>query len=115
VGNLTFIQTIEYTTSRIEEMDAVYRDWEAVAQTGSTATRMTSTRDRDKPNTYIQIVEFPSYEEAMANSNDPQTTQFAQRMSALCDGPTIFRNLDVTDVTVMMPQGAKVEAGSSSE
>ena len=51
--------------------------------------------DRDKANTYVQVVEFPSYEEAMANSNLPETSEFAERLNKLCDGPPSFRNLDV--------------------
>ena len=31
------------------------------------------TRDRDRPNTYVDIVEFPSYEDAMKNSELPET------------------------------------------
>ena len=44
----------------------------------------------------MQIVEFPSYDEAMANSNLPQTSEFAAKLASLCDGPPTFRNLDVT-------------------
>jgi hypothetical protein len=40
-------------------------------------------------------VEFPSYEEAMANSELPETAEFAARLMELCDGPPTFRNLDV--------------------
>ena len=53
-------------------------------------------RDRDRANTYVQIVEFPSYEEAMANSELPDTAEVATRLAELCDGPPTFRNLDVT-------------------
>ena len=54
------------------------------------------TRDRDRANTYVQIVEFPSYEEAMTNSQLPETGEIAARLTELCDGPPTFRNLDVT-------------------
>ena len=46
----------------------------------------------------MQIVEFPSYEEAMANSSLPETGAFAERLAQLCDGPPSFRNLDVCRV-----------------
>ena len=37
----------------------------------------------------------------MANSNDPRTTEFAQRLSSMCDeGPT-FRNLDLHETYQM--------------
>ena len=43
----------------------------------------------------VQIVEFPSYERAMENSNPPETSAFAERLAALCDGSAVFRNLEV--------------------
>lgn len=59
---------------------------------------MTLTQDRDRPGTYLQMVEFPSYEAAMENSNRPETGRFAERLAALCSGPPVFRNLDVVRV-----------------
>ncbi|MDQ1536710.1 MAG: hypothetical protein QOE58_1103, partial [Actinomycetota bacterium] len=59
------------------------------------ATRGTQTQDRDRANTYLQIVEFPSHEDAMANSEMPETAEFAARLAKLCDKPPTFRNLDV--------------------
>ena len=44
------------------------------------------TQDREDPNLFRTIVEFPSYEAAMENSARPQTGEFANRMAALCDG-----------------------------
>jgi len=49
----------------------------------------------------VQIVEFASYEEAMSNSDLPETASFAQRVAELCDGPMVFRNLDVRSVDEM--------------
>ena len=43
----------------------------------------------------MQIVEFGSYEDAMANSNLPETGEFAARLASLCDGPPTFRNLEL--------------------
>jgi hypothetical protein len=34
----------------------------------------------------------------MANSNLPETAEFAEKIGKLCDGPAIFRNLDVCRV-----------------
>jgi hypothetical protein len=61
---------------------------------------MAATKNLDKPNGYVTIVEFPSYDEAMENSKSPDTQQFAARMAELCTGPPRFVNLDVMrDVT----------------
>jgi hypothetical protein len=57
--------------------------------------RATITADRDRPGTYLNIVEFDSYDLAMENSARPETAEFATRMAALCDGPPRFYNLDV--------------------
>lgn len=93
---MRFIQIIEFTTSRIDEVNAALDDWLAQTQGKRAATRGTQTRDRDKANTYLQIVEFPSNEEATANSDLAETGEFAARLATLCDQPPTFRNLDVT-------------------
>jgi hypothetical protein len=98
---MTFVQIIEFTTTRPEEIEALSGEWQAQTEGRRTAQRGTLTQDRDRPNTYLQIVEFPSYEDAMANSELPETASFAERVSALCDGPIVFRNLDVRSVEEM--------------
>ena len=92
---MPFIQIIEYKTDRIDEFDALLDDFIETTQGRRKATRGTQTRDRDAANTYLQIVEFASYEDAMANSELPETGAFAARLAELCDGPPTFRNLDV--------------------
>jgi len=90
-----FIQIIEFTTSRADELDAMLDEWLEKTQGKRTATRGVEARDRDRPNTYVQIIEFPSFEDAMANSKLPETAEVAARLAELCDGPPTFRNLDV--------------------
>jgi hypothetical protein len=92
---MAFIQLIEYKTSRIDEFNAALDAWLEKTKGRRAATRGAQTRDRDAANTYVQIVEFPSYEEAMANSKLPETSEFAAQLAKLCDGPPTFRNLDV--------------------
>lgn len=92
---MRFIQIIEFTTTRIDELNAALDDWLAQTQGKRAATRGTQTRDRDRVNTYLQIVEFPSNEEAKANSDLAETGELATRLAKLCDGPPTFRNLDV--------------------
>jgi hypothetical protein len=98
---MTFIQIIEITTTRPDEVESLVSEWQAKTAGRRTAQRGTFTQDRDRPNTYVQIVEFPSYDDAMANSDLPETASFAERMSRLCDGPMKFRNLDVRSVEEM--------------
>jgi quinol monooxygenase YgiN len=92
---MPFIQLIEITSSRVSEIEALTEEWRAQTEGQRTAMRATLTQDRDRPGAYIQIVQFGSYEDAMANSSLPATTAFAKRLAALCDGPPVFRNLDV--------------------
>jgi len=98
---VSFIQVIEMVTTRPDEVEAMVDEWRAATDGRRTARRGTFTQDRDRPNTYVQIVEFPSYEDAMANSALPETAGFAERLAGLCDGPMAFRNLDVKRVDEM--------------
>jgi hypothetical protein len=90
---MSFVQIIEYETDRPDEMRALgeARMAEAAPSTG----RVTVCRDRDRPNRFFTIVEFPSYEAAMENSARPETSAFAQQMAALCTRGPEFYNLDV--------------------
>jgi hypothetical protein len=98
---MAFIQIIEFTTSRWGEVEGLVDEWQEKTEGRRTARRATITKDRDRPGTYVQVVEFPSYEEAMANSELPETAAFAERLAGLCDGPPSFRNLDVERVEEM--------------
>ena len=95
---MTFIQFIEITTTSRDEVDALVERWRSRTEGRRTAGRSTATHDRDRPDTYILIVEFPSYEAAMANSALSETADFAERLAELCDSPPIFRNLDLQRV-----------------
>jgi hypothetical protein len=98
---MPFVQVIEFQTDRIDEFDAFTDEWLSASAGWRTTTRSIRTQDRDKPGTYVQIVEFPSFEAAMENSNHPETTEFSQRLAALCSAPPIFRNLEVERVEDM--------------
>jgi len=91
-----FVQIIEYKTSRFDEVLALGREIERNDK-DSLARRVTVTADRDRPGTYLTIVEFDSYDAAMANSKRPETQQFAEQMGKLSEGPPSFYNLEVKD------------------
>ncbi|HJQ42676.1 MAG TPA: hypothetical protein VJ831_06300, partial [Jatrophihabitantaceae bacterium] len=82
-----FIQVIEFESSRYDEMKQLLDDMqarrEAADSDGSGPIRGTQTQDRDRPGHYVHIVEFESYEAAMANSNHPETQEFAAKMAEL--------------------------------
>lgn len=92
---MEFIQIIELTTTRPEAFEALVDEWCRTTEGRRAAERGTFTKDRDRADTYVQIVEFPSYPEAMTNSELPETRRFGGALSELCDGEPVFRNLDV--------------------
>jgi len=92
---MTFMQIIDYETSRADEMDSLMDEWLKATEGKRTATHEFHTRDRDNPDHFLDIVEFPSYEQAMRNSQLPETQQIAERMQSLCSRQTRFLNLDV--------------------
>ena len=89
-----FVQIIEYRTSRFDEVRALGEEY-GENDTGSLARRITATESRDKPGTFMTVVEFDSYESAMKNSQRPEVGQYAEAMQKICDGPPKFHNLDV--------------------
>jgi uncharacterized protein (DUF1330 family) len=93
-----FVQVMEVTTSRYDEFQAFSNKMRDERGDSLLANKVTVTADRDNPGHYFIIIEFNSYEEAMKNSNDPETSRYAEEMGALLDGPPTFHNLDVIDV-----------------
>jgi hypothetical protein len=92
---MSFIQIIEYETDKPDEMWALGEARSAEMGDPPPGFRLTITQDRDHPNRYVTIVEFPSYEVAMENSAHPDTDAFARNMAALCTSGPHFRNLEV--------------------
>jgi quinol monooxygenase YgiN len=90
-----FVQLIEFRTDRIEEFDAAAEEWLAAIGAERTAAWYIVGRDREDPGAYVEMVEFPSYDEAMVNSKHPATARIAERMREIVDGEPKFRNLDV--------------------
>jgi hypothetical protein len=90
-----FIQIIEFSSSRIDEIDALVEEMIAESDGQMKVRRAIETEDHDRPGRYMTIVEFGSYEEAMENSNDPRVAEFSERFATLADAPPRFHNLDV--------------------
>jgi len=94
-----FAQLIEWKTSRLDEVEQLNDEWrERFPEMGPT--RVLVCADRDNAGSYLTMVEFASYEEAMKNNEDPATAEFAEKMQALSDGPPVFHNLDIVRVDV---------------
>jgi quinol monooxygenase YgiN len=96
---MTFVQTISFSTSRMDEMQKVMDAFtEGRRQPGGAAPGFLGSKvvkDRDRENAYMVIVEFESYELAMENSARPETDAFAKQMAELSDGAPTFGNYDL--------------------
>ncbi|GAA3771613.1 ester cyclase [Streptomyces phyllanthi] len=92
---MTFVQLIDCKTSRFDEMNRLLDTWVEQTKGKRTATHSIIGKDRSDDSHLIEIVEFPSYEEAMRNSNLPETDRVFREMVALCDEMPTFTDLDV--------------------
>jgi hypothetical protein len=92
---MSFIQIVDYETDRPEEIDSAMRAGMQEMGGSGAFTRLEHTQDHDNPRHYMTIVEFPSYEAAMANSGKPETDQMARQLASMCTSGPHYRNLDV--------------------
>lgn len=94
-----FVQLIEFSTDRIDEVERLAREWAEEMGADRTARWAMVGTDLDRPGTYVEIVEFPDHDSAMDNSANPKTTRFAENLRALCSGEPRFVNLEVRGTT----------------
>ncbi|MEU6364739.1 ester cyclase [Streptomyces sp. NPDC046931] len=92
---MTFVQLIECRTDRFEEMNRLIDAWVEQTKGKRRATHDLVGRDRSDESHLVELVEFPSYEDAMRNSNLPETGRIFREMVALCDEMPVFMDLDV--------------------
>jgi quinol monooxygenase YgiN len=91
-----FIQIIEFRTDRRDDLLGLAERWSADATGNGTASAAWLCTDRDDPGAWRWIVQFPSYDAAMQNSQRPETDAMSREFADLCDGEPVFRNLDVS-------------------
>lgn len=94
VDGMKFMQIIEYTTSKPDEVQKAMDDFFAKTEGRRTVGHGHMGHDRDQDDKYVNVVIFDSYEEAMKNNELPETQAFAAQMMTLC-GDVTFHNLDV--------------------
>ncbi|MFE9608512.1 ester cyclase [Streptomyces sp. NPDC006012] len=92
---MTFVQLIECRTSRFDEMNRLLDIWVEQTKGKRTATYDLVGKDRSDAAHLVELVEFPSYEDAMRNSNLPETDKVFRQLVALCDELPTFIDLDV--------------------
>jgi hypothetical protein len=97
-----FIQVIKSRTSHPDEVRELAESWRS--DVGAPPGWLGSTFGITADGTVLGIVRFASREAAMANSDRPEQTAFAERMSALMDGPIEFH--DSVDVFQFLDGGS---------
>lgn len=94
-----FIQVIQGTCTRQDELHALLDEWkrdQAPAATGYLGGTYGFTDDDQ----FVGVVRFSSRDAAMANSERPEQGEWAERMRACFDGPVEFHDCD--DVTLFL-------------
>lgn len=94
---MTFIQLIDFRTSRPDEVQEVMDRWERATEGERTARRVLVTNHHDEPDRYCELVFFDSYDAAMENSKLPATQEFAAEMAELTEGEMTYFDLDVAE------------------
>ena len=92
---MTFVQIIDCKTSRVDDLNRLMDQWVEQTKGKRTATHSMVGKDRSDASHVVEIVEFPSYDVAMRNSQLPETDRIFREMVALCDEMPTFTDLDV--------------------
>ncbi|MDG9710100.1 hypothetical protein [Streptomyces sp. DH10] len=95
---MKFVQIIDFETERMDEMERIFGEAERrfTGRPGGPTQRMLL-KDRDNPRRYLALIEFDSFEEAMRNSNDPETGRMAEQLGELCIGERKYTNCDLVE------------------
>src|SRR5215472_11387008 len=91
---MAFIQIVELTTDDYDTVGKIDEAWETATAGKRTARRQIVCRDRNRPDRYLALVFFDSYESAMQNSALPETQEFAAQYAAATKS-LAFHDLDV--------------------
>jgi hypothetical protein len=92
---MSFIQIIQFQTSRFDEGEQYVEEYRKATEGKRTTKRVRVCQDRENRGRYFTIAEFDSYEDAMRNSEMPETTKLSEQLGSLSDGPPTFYNLEV--------------------
>jgi hypothetical protein len=71
-------------------------EWEASEKGRSPGYRRSwLLKDRERESTYLLLVEFSSYDQAMRNSERPETGAWADKLRHAVEGELGYRNYDI--------------------
>jgi Protein of unknown function (DUF1059) len=99
--NGSFVQLVEFHARDLDRVRELQEQWRERIGREATGRWGLLAADRDRPDTYVEIVGFPDFASAMRNSEHPATAEFAKRMQEATEGEAGFRNLDVREVNRM--------------
>lgn len=94
---MAFIQLIEYETSKPDDVRRVTKEWEQATEGKRKANRIVVGKHHDEEKRYCEMVFFDSYDEAMENSELPETKEYAEKIKALFDGQPTYFNIDIIE------------------
>jgi hypothetical protein len=98
-----FIQMIQGPCTRQDEAHAMLDEWRRELSPGASGW-LGGTYGFPDDDQLLAVVRFESRDAAMANSDRPEQGEWAERFTALMDGPLEFHDCD--DVTLMMDGGS---------
>jgi hypothetical protein len=102
-----FIQTIQGTCTKQAELRSLTDEWRERLASGA-AGWLGGTYGFTDDGTFIGVVRFEDRDHAMANSQRPEQGAWAERMTALFDGPVAFHD---SDDVILLFDGGSDDAG----
>ena len=92
---MNFVQILEFDTKQAREVESLISEWRTETSGKNTVKHEVVARNHTRPDHYVAIVEFPSWEDAQRNNKLAETERFASKMAKLCDGPVKYGDYDV--------------------
>jgi hypothetical protein len=92
---MSFVQILEFDTKQAGEVQSLMNEWRVETSGKSAVRHEVVARNHTRPDHYVAIVEFPSWDDAQRTSKLAETERFAAKMAELCDGPVKFADYDV--------------------
>jgi hypothetical protein len=93
---VAIMQIIEFRTSRSDEIEAAFNEFFAATEgQHSDGGHSYLCQDAGEPGRYVNVVIYPSHEDAHRMSSLPETGILAEKLGSAMDGDPTIRVLDV--------------------
>ncbi len=95
-GNtLSLLQFVEITTDQPDVVRELQYEWECETRDMRIDRKFQFTIDRDRPDTYLAVIEFDDFESALIHAEMPQTQRLYERIAELSGKPPRIRNFTI--------------------